>query len=104
MPKSFKSPLRRLFCLLLSFVMFVSTGCAAARGPRMSAEGDAIALSAHGKAGKGLKTTGRAEARAAAWIFVGIVITAVVVVDLLILPATYEDPFPCCRAVVTVCD
>jgi uncharacterized protein YceK len=87
----------RILALLLAVFMFFTSGCATAY---TTASHDGTAVSQH-HAGDSYQTVGHGEA--VAWIAVGFLVAAVVFVDLILLPVTYEDPFPCCREVVTLC-
>lgn len=54
-----------------------------------------------------LETVGsRANARAAKWVAVGLIIAAVVILDVLLLPACHRrhNAFPCTRAVIVIVD
>lgn len=41
--------------------------------------------------------------KTALYVLAGFLIATVVVIDLLILPFTYSDPFPCARGVIHLC-
>ena len=94
--------LQQLVSLLLVLCLFTS-GCAATRGPELSSDGDpgtfAVADSDHGPQPIGHRHAGKA----ATWVAVGFLLALVVTVDLLILPFTHNEPFPCCRGVLHIC-
>lgn len=94
--------LKQLLALLLVLSVFLS-GCATTRGPATCAGGDdhTTLSAADGAAGHGLQPV--RHRHGATWIAVGFLIALVVTIDLLILPFTHEDPFPCCRGVLHVC-
>ncbi|MGE0711712.1 MAG: hypothetical protein AB7N76_26705 [Planctomycetota bacterium] len=97
---------QRIVALLLAVVLFCSAGCATAHGPLGAVQSDGTYVTAHdgGQQPAHLERTGHHGGKVAAWVFVGMLLAAVVVVDLVILPATHHDPFPCCRAVIHICD
>jgi hypothetical protein len=101
--------IRSLFALALVVALAVAPGCASAPYGGFSGGDGVSTLSgdhvghAHAGGAHGLQKTGSGEAKIAAYIFVGMLIAAVVTIDLLLLPFTTHDPFPCCRGVITIC-
>ena len=89
--------LRVVLCALLALTLLCGSGCAAFRSAFAPSHAHAHADGAD--VGGYAKVSSKGEI--ARWILIGTIITAVVFVDLLILPATYHDPFPCCRAVIS---
>ena len=102
MPK----PLQSLLASLLVFVMFAQ-GCVAPAGRAAcpAPGGDLVAAGqgdpdcAHGPE-QGLQQTGD---EAALYLVVGVLLVAALTIDLLLLPFTGSDPFPCCRAAASIC-
>lgn len=96
--------LKQLVSLLLVLCLFTS-GCAATRGHALASAGDGdletltVAGADHGPQPIGHRHAGKA----ATWVAVGFLLALVVTVDLLILPFTHHDPFPCCRGVLHIC-
>lgn len=98
------SPWKLIVALLLSLTVF-SAGCASTRLTPAAggAEGVVTCSTDHDHGGeRGLAET-RGGEKVAGWILVGVLISFVVAIDLLLLPATHHDPFPCCRAVIQLC-
>lgn len=91
---------RTWICGFLAILLTCGPGCMAMRGPQRLGQTE---LSAGATPGSGHKKVG-SEAEIAKWVLIGTLITFVVFVDVVILPATYHDPFPCCRAIVVACN
>ena len=92
--------------LLLVVLALVNVGCVSS--PPCTASGGhgdlSVAVDGGGAVDRGhghQRVSG--EGKVAAWVLVGLLLALVVTIDLLILPATHHDPFPCCRAVVSIC-
>jgi hypothetical protein len=99
------NPIKVLFALLLMFAL-VFQGCAA-HAPRPASGPDAgglVKADAQDAPGDGLQQTSSGGEKVAAFFLVGLLLVTVVTIDLLLLPATYHDPFPCCRSVITICN
>ena len=98
----------RLPLILLLVAALMCVGCVTPTTYSAQIDADAALttadVGADAELGQGLQTTGHGEAALAFWILAGMMIAAVVTIDLLLLPFTYHDPFPCCRGVVTICD
>lgn len=90
------STLRVLICAFLALLLTFGPGCSSlAQGSFGSGVSQTSA-----DAGPGAKQSVSSKGEVAKWIFIGTLLAAVVFIDVLILPATYHDPFPCCRAVI----
>lgn len=99
-------PIQLLFALLLVFVLFCQ-GCASHLARPALAGGEAALATAdhghdHAQHPHDLQQTSDGG-KIAAWFAVGLLLVAVVTIDLLLLPATIHDPFPCCRGVLSIC-
>lgn len=92
--------LRVVICGLLALLLSFGPGCASLSS---SFGGGGATSHASADATPGTKHTVSSKGEVAKWIFIGTLLAAVVLIDVLILPATYHDPFPCCRAIVVSC-
>lgn len=101
--------MRSLFIVVLIFAL-LNVGCATPASYATAGGGDSAVSLASGGSHIGVDGSQHANHRQVRggdrwplWVAAGILITAVVVLDLLILPATYHDPFPCSRGVISWC-
>ena len=94
---------RTWICGLLAVLLTLGPGCAALSGPQSLSRTELSAGATPGVSGSGHQKVG-SKGEVAKWIFIGSLLALVVFVDVLILPATYHDPFPCCRAIVVSCN
>ena len=103
-PWTLPSPWRLFAALLLSLCVF-NAGCASSRlAPAAGgAEGVVTCSTDHDHGAEGALAEARGGEKIAGWVLVGLLIGFVVTIDLMLLPWTSHDPFPCCRAVVQLC-
>lgn len=92
--------IRTWICGFLAILLTFGSGCAVLSGPQRMSRTE---LSAGATPGGGHQKVG-SRGEVAKWVLIGSLLAFVVFVDVLILPATYHDPFPCCRAVVVACN
>ncbi|MBL4849158.1 MAG: hypothetical protein JKY65_26840 [Planctomycetes bacterium] len=96
MPKLMKT----WICGFLAVLLTLGPGCAGLSGPQRGVQAEISAEGGVTPTNGYRKVSGGGEV--ARWFLIGSLLAAVVFIDLLILPATYNDPFPCCRAVVSI--
>lgn len=98
----------RSIMILLLIVSILNVGCASratyatGQGPdgitTVSAGGAHLGVDAHGHY---RQVHGGGDWPV--WVAAGFLLATVVTIDLLILPFTTHDPFPCCRGVLELC-
>lgn len=94
--------LRTWICGFLAILLTVGPGCAALGGPQ--SPGGVQQTASAGSSAGGHQKVRNSGGEVAKWVLIGSLLAAVVFIDLIILPATYHDPFPCCRAIVVSCN
>jgi hypothetical protein len=87
--------------LALFLGLLFSVGCATGSYGHVDAELVSAQAGTHLQAG--LQQTGSGEAKAILYCVVGILLVAALVIDIIALPGTCHDPFPCCRGIISIC-
>jgi hypothetical protein len=96
--------LRKVLLVVLTVAMTVNVGCASV--PAFGSGGGSE-LTAHadcdGHDPAEAEHVHRRARKYALYPLVGALVVTVAIVDLMLLPFTYRDPFPCCRGVLRLC-
>ncbi len=92
--------LRNLLLIVLVCALVFNVGCASSLTPCTDSGGACVSDTGGPDGGLAHVSDG---GKIAVYALVGLLITFSFALDLLILAATHDSPFPCCRAVVSIC-
>jgi hypothetical protein len=90
--------------LLLALSLVFNVGCGAPGYANLGGGDEVVCASDSGDAGDGVRQIRHGGGELAVYAFVGLLIVTVFTLDLLLLPFTKHDPFPCCRGVLSLCN
>lgn len=95
--------LRNIILIVLACTLVFNVGCVSSLSHAGGCDSGAVTLADSGDTGGGLQQVSHGGGKVAVYVLAGFLITLAVAVDLLILVATHDDPFPCCRAAIHLC-